>query len=396
MNNYLLIILVTIILTTLFCVKKSYLQKNKIENYESKMNFKTRNMSLTYSSNFNKFNPILTHIVKKYNINKVDDEWNIYLFATYKYIERDLNNIKLSNSNQYIFGIKGCDKIVSKNSLWTIVSNHYGSRHTSTMLPRSYIITNKSDIQDFIKDYNENNIYLLKKNVQRKEGILLTRDKNKILKIAKNINNKVSKVSKGKSGIRYYKLIQLYIQDLYLINNRKCNIRLYILIKAKDNIKTAYLYKHGKCLYTNSDYNSTLSNNTELVKEEHLTSYNLDTNIYNYNPQTLLELKQFIGVREYKFLWNNIIILFKKVYKAIKSKICNSLLLESATCFQIFGADIIFTNKMKPYLLEFNKGPSMQTINSIDKNMKIKLYEDVFKKVGILASNNQINEFIKI
>ena len=35
--------------------------------------------------------------------------------------------------------------------------------------------------------------------------------------------------------------------------------------------------------------------------------------------------------------------------------------------FQLFGADVIFTNNLHPYLLEFNKGPSMKYMNNRDE-----------------------------
>ena len=225
MNYYILLFVICIIsFIIIFIIIFKYNQNNKIESFNSNHTNNIKKMNITYYSNLDRFNRILTYIIKKYNIIKTDkNEWNIYLPSTYKYIEKELEHIKLTNSNQYIFAIKGCDKIVSKNSLWTIISDYYGIRHTSKMLPKSYIISNKKDIEDFKKEYDENNIYLLKKNVQRKEGILLTRDKNEILKIINNTNNNTT----HNTSNRKYKLIQLYIQDIYLVNNIKCNLRLY-------------------------------------------------------------------------------------------------------------------------------------------------------------------------
>jgi hypothetical protein len=69
---------------------------------------------------------------------------------------------------------------------------------------------------------------------------------------------------------------------------------------------------------------------------------------------------------------------------AIYGKICNSKKLNDILTFQLFGADIIFTNSLHPYLLEFNKGPSMKYMNNRDKMMKLKLTEDIFKQVNII------------
>lgn len=301
--------------------------------------------------------------------------------------------------------------LLSKNNLWKIICDYYGNNEATNILPKTYIINNKKDIRNFKMEYKPTHIYLLKKNIQRKEGILISNNKNQILRIVDRTNHKMkallnstrndiideekyTKNLKLNTLANSYKIIQLYIQNVFLINNRKCNLRLYLLISSENNKKSLSLYKYGKCIYTNKEYNN--SNPSIFNKEEHLTSYNLDTDIYNHNPQSLEELKEFLGFKEYNYLWSNIILLFKKVAKAIKPKVCNSLILENATTFQIFGADIIFTDKLKPYLLELNKGPSMKSSNIQDKRMKMKMLEDVFKKVKLIKSKSVEYNFINL
>ena len=198
------------------------------------------------------------------------------------------------------------------------------------------------------------------------------------------------------SLINNYKIIQTYVDDLYIINKRKCNLRFYLLIKCKNGVKEGYLYNYGKCIYTNKDYNE----NTDIIKfnkQEHLTSYLLDQEIYKTHPESLKDLSNYLGKSTYNHLWNNIITLFKNVWKAIMEEVCNKKTLSEILTFQLFGADIIFTNKMMPYLLEFNKGPSMKYMNDADKKMKLKLTEDLFKQVGIIPKQkNDKQEFIKL
>ena len=87
---------------------------------------------------------------------------------------------------------------------------------------------------------------------------------------------------------------------------------------------------------------------------------------------------------KYDCLWNQIMILFTNVMHAVKGNVCNSKKLNDIMTFQLFGADIIFTRNLHPYLLELNKGPSMKYMNPNDKKMKLKLTEDLFKQVGII------------
>ena len=122
----------------------------------------------------------------------------------------------------------------------------------------------------------------------------------------------------------------------------------------------------------------------------------LDQNIYETHPESLDDLSHFMGKKKYKMLWENIIALLKNIFVAVKPKICNKKSLQQATTFQLFGADIIFTNSLHPYLLEFNKGPSMKYMNNNDKKMKLKLTEDIFKKVNIIPSSKNDNEEEKV
>jgi hypothetical protein len=86
--------------------------------------------------------------------------------------------------------------------------------------------------------YNKKDIYILKKNIQRKEGLKLTSDLNTILN------------AKDES----YKVVQKYLTNLYLINKRKVNLRIYLLILIKDNKIYFYMSNIGKCIYTNKEF----------------------------------------------------------------------------------------------------------------------------------------------
>jgi len=65
--------------------------------------------------------------------------------------------------------------------------------------------------------------------------------------------------------------------------------------------------------------------------------------------------------------------------------------------FQLFGCDVIFDDKINPYLLEVNKGPDMTPRDEIDENMKNSVQKDMFKLSGILENKeNDNNSFYLI
>ena len=84
----------------------------------------------------------------------------------------------------------------------------------------------------------------------------------------------------------------------------------------------------------------------------------------------------------------------KLTIKASSNQICQLKSLSGNVMFQLFGIDIIFDNKLNPYLLEFNKGPDMSPKNEIDRQIKTKVQEDMFDLVNLIKNTN--NEFIQI
>jgi len=71
-------------------------------------------------------------------------------------------------------------------------------------------------------------------------------------------------------------------------------------------------------------------------------------------------------------------------------------------CFEILGFDIIFDNKLKPYLLEINHAPSFNIDSPLDELIKTNVLTDTFSilyKVGPKAKKlykNYRNELLKL
>ena len=116
-----------------------------------------------------------------------NENWDIYIPCGYNNVEEELKKIVIGNKNnieennikkKYIFGLNGCDSIVSKNKIWESLVKCYGRKDASTLMPESYILDDLNEMQVFRANFkpNKNEIYILKKNVQRKEGLKLTRD----------------------------------------------------------------------------------------------------------------------------------------------------------------------------------------------------------------------------
>ena len=306
---------------------------------------------------FNDFN-----IVKNSNNN-----WNIYIPCGYNFVEHELVNIVVNNNyyNKFIFGINGCDNIVSKNKIWYLLVKFHGRNNATKLMPESYILDDKNDMKLFKKHYSKNTIYILKKNIQRKEGLKLTKNYFEI----------------SNAGKEKYRVVQKYMRNLYLINKRKVNLRIYLLIVIKNNKKQFYLSHKGKCIYTKKEYKD-----DDFDFEANITSYHLDMNIYKKNPRNFKELSKYFreNGKDPLIFFKNTELLLYYICKAISGHIYQSNNLKGTTSFQLFGLDVIFDKNLHPYLLEFNKGPDMIPRDSIDEKMKLDVQKSMFATVGII------------
>lgn len=335
---------------------------------------KQKQISLNYfRCNDKELGKITKNIFDDNLIKKSDKNWDIYIPCGYNMVEDELKKIIIEKpGKKYIFGLNGCDSIVSKNKIWESLMEFYGRQHASELMPESFILGNKQEMALFNEQFDrrQNTIYILKKNVQRKEGLKLTKKYDDIMN----------------GYLDGYKVVQRYKTDLYLINNRKVNLRIYLLIVIQNDIISFYVSNLGKCIYTNKEYN-----HNDLDFETNITSYNLDMSVYNKNPRVFSELKKYIIKKNNKqtadLLFKNIDNLMREISVCLSKSFYQSDNIKGHTTFQLFGGDVIFDVNMNPYLLEMNKGPDMSARDIIDEKMKTKVQQDMFKIVGILPKN---------
>lgn len=352
------------------------------KKYESFSNSKKENKNFSYYRCENKLlGKITDDIFKENNINQSNNDWNIYVPCGYNNVETELKNIQIKDkiSDKYIFGLNGCDTMVSKNKIWESLVNCYGRKTASKLMPESYVLSDINEMSLFKKKFasSKKDIYILKKNIQRKEGLKLTSDYNEIIEAYKE----------------NYKVVQKYIRNLYLINGYKVNLRIYLLTVIKNNHIYFYLSKIGKCIYTNKKYND-----NDFDFESNITSYHLDMKIYNNNPRNFTELIDYINKDGHngKYLFFQIELLMTKISYCLSKNFYQSENILGSVSFQLFGCDVIFDDKIHPYLLEVNKGPDMTPRDKIDENMKNSVQKDMFKIAGILENKEDDNSFYLI
>lgn len=373
-------------------------------------------MSIPYYQKKNKVNnPILTEIMKKHGFKWSPKKWVVYLPDGYTQVEKEIPTINLRNgdgigdeSYKVVMAISGCDKIVSKSNLWILLNHQFGREESAKIIPESYILAYEKDFirlkkelnvahdsknnkkngkneNENGKNRNEVDIYILKKNLQRKEGLFLTKNRKEILESHK----------KG------YKLVQKYIKDPLLVKGRKVNLRLYLLIVSHNGKNKAFLHQYGKCIYTAKKYDERV-----LDFENNITSFGLDNNVYKNHPLTINELFRYLQIftdTELNFnqikelILTKIHHILKCTMEAVDHELGKSVNLKKAYCGQLFGLDFILTNETniwQPYLLEFNKGPDMTAKTVRDGKNKKNVIDDMFNLLGLYPKENNGFEMV--
>tara|TARA_Y100000389_G_C17438176_1_gene506862 strand:- start:474 stop:1673 length:1200 start_codon:yes stop_codon:yes gene_type:complete len=310
------------------------------------------------------------------NLEQDLDKFNLYYPCGYNKIEKELRSLTLKDY-QDVFGICGCDTIASKSSLWKTLENYYGRDKAREYMPESYLLRNEQQLTRFKNIFDPSRVYILKKNIQRKKGIKIS---NNLDEIVKARNDK-------------FVVVQEKI-DSIVINKRRMNLRIYLVVKCRAGYKELYMHDNAKCLYTSKDIDEDKANSGTPEEFESLitNSYVTELSIYNQNPLTLNQLCVYIeenyNVPKEQLMMsieNNL----KFVFKALLTKLCNCDNIHNNGQFQLFGADVILDKQLKPYILEINKGPDMKHKDEADRVLKKKVIFDTFNLMNVVKPKTE-------
>lgn len=326
-----------------------------------------------------------------------DDDWNVYLPCGYNNINSEIDKVNSIDPNQRLFIIKNADQLSNKQKIWENLVKIYGRGTASDIMPTTYVLNSDKDMDRFLNEYNENKIYILKKNIQRQKGLKISKDKDDIMK----------------SKHDGYVICQEMLQNPYLIDGRKINMRIYLLFVCQNNEVSAYMYNDGFMYYTKEPF---VKNSTK--DGPNITTGYIDREVYERNPLTHQDFKkyldnpnlygrklskdeqQLIANYNYTYALSEIVFwriqhLMRKVALATKHTICKGSHIKNNITFQLFGADISVSDKLVPQLMEINKGPDMGAKDGRDGDLKRNVMSDIFKILK-MTNNDSDHSFIKV
>lgn len=321
---------------------------------------------------------------------------NLYIPCTYDNIQLEYNLLECDQAGMY-FIIDNSDIMVAKDYLAMSLYSYYGDE-ANKYIPQTWITHNQTSMQNFKNQYNPSQLYIMKKNIQQQKDIQIFNNEFEIL-------NAIN----GQQNVKYpYVVIQELLQNPYLIDGRKINLRVYVLLIKYNNEYRIYMYNDGKVNYTESLY---IPNSTDT--KVNVTSGYINKEIYEKNPLTINELQNYLNdesrplspiekkIQRYnmisEYLMTNVSELIKKVFCIFGSKLGNKEKLKNNLKFQLYGVDIAVNEDLHVKLMEINKGPDMNA-SSGDKRecaLKYNVIKDTLKIVDVL-DNDKHNGFTRI
>ena len=312
-------------------------------------------------------------VLKEYSIGKTaQGDWILYFPCTYNNATNTIKNIKPTSPHQRIFIVTNSDQLSSKSNLWKNLVRAYGRTEAIRMSPVSYALNDKNDMELFNKEYKSNNIYIMKKNIQRQEGLKITNSR-------QVINNGANDK---------YVVVQELLQDPYMINGRKINMRFYVLVICQNNEISAYVHKEGFMYYTKMPFKQ-----HSMTEGNNITTGYIERWIYDVNPLTHGDFRKHLDSKS-DDTFNKIYELISKVIKSVDNKLCQDSHLQTYITFQLFGVDIALNNKLNPQIMEVNVGPNLGIHDDRDSEIKHMVIRDILKILKVVDDTD--HNFIKI
>ena len=199
-------------------------------------------------------------------------------------------------------------------------------------------------------------------------------------------------------------LITKYITNINLINGKKYDLRIYVLLAGIKPLRI-YLYEEGLVRISTAEYKLDLNSiknkfmhftNTNVNRKNKIFSSPKHQNDKTANTWNLFMYKKFLKTLniEWKTIRDKIEDIIIKaiisVYEGLSEKNGNDNL-NDQSFFNMLGIDIMITDDFIPKLIEINFCPQMHYYNLVDKPIKSNFFVDTLNLIGITPYSRKTN-----
>jgi hypothetical protein len=194
-------------------------------------------------------------------------------------------------------------------------------------------------------------------------------------------------------------LVQEYIDRPLLLQERKFDLRIYVLVTSFDPLR-AYTFEQGLARFATNPYAPPMGDSHDRCAQ--LTNYSINkkNGAYEANAdaaddatghkwslaaafRALAELGHDVDA-----LQRRIDGLLAKTLIAAQPAVCqkyNSYFRRRNAAFELFGFDVMLDSELRPWLIEVNVSPDLASTSPLDRLLKGTLAADTLHLVGIRA-----------
>ena len=304
----------------------------------------------------------------------------IYFACDYTTSEQEFAKLNLDVDRsipRWVFILPGDRYLAGKQHLWNRLVETFGLHGATQYMPSTYNLDNSNDMLRLKTKFQKDNLFIMKNNKQRQSGLKIT--------------NNWQDLATGKDN--GYLIAQELLQDPFLVDGRKINLRVYMLIYCYQGKHVAYMYDDGFMYYTKVPFKV-----KSLDTDVNVTTGYIDRKVYEKNPLTLKDFRAYLDKNHYpgadRVLFDRIEHLLHQVMVATDPVICPNDY-KYHHLFQLFGVDVAVNNQLQPQIMEINKGPDLEAKDSRDQELKDTLLDNVFFQIGFFEPTTNQNTGFK-
>jgi tubulin polyglutamylase TTLL4 len=199
-------------------------------------------------------------------------------------------------------------------------------------------------------------------------------------------------------------LVQEYIWNPYLITGRKFDLRLYILVSSICPFRI-YIHESGLARFATRQYDVSIS---PTDRRMHLTNFavnRVDTSFVSCQESESIENSKWSLPFLFRYLeveGIDVVALKKDIESVAVTTILAGMIeirdfhrryvTHRHTCYELYGIDILLDSDLKPYVMEINISPSLNSKDSkLDFSLKFPLMLDLLRVARIIRCNAKLN-----
>lgn len=292
-----------------------------------------------------------------------------------------MQTVKYPPGAQWIWGLRGSDILASKSVFAMTLANN----NKSYLIPPTWIVESANRN---LFEYDSSKIYILKQNVQRQEGFLITNDRATISAAFENSNIPTM--------AQQWVVVQELLQNPLVVRGRdgigrKINLRVYLFVMVDAKGATSmYMYGDGFIYYTADAWMP-----GSLERGPNITTGYIDRQVYVDNPLTIKDLYKHLENKNAGLLKRNLENAMRELAGIYKPIFAANNASYPGTKFLIYGCDVAPDSDFNVTFMEVNKGPDLSYKDERDRSLKLGMIKEMCNLVGILRAPGPRN-FIKL